>query len=58
MRKLKYHIINELTEEIVFTGEASDVEDVWKEHFEEGEYKEHYLLVWEDGFEIANHELN
>jgi hypothetical protein len=43
----KYEIIDERTHETVFSGYASDVEEVWQRHFEEGGYNEHYLLVWE-----------
>jgi hypothetical protein len=43
----KYEIIDERTHEVVFSGYASDVEEVWSRHFVEGEYNEHYLLVWD-----------
>ena len=43
----KYEIIDERTHETVFSGHASDVEEVWQRHFEDGEYYEHYLLVWD-----------
>jgi hypothetical protein len=45
---MTYEIIDEHTHETIFSGEANDIEEVWEAHFLNGEYPEHYLLVWHE----------
>jgi hypothetical protein len=58
MTKFTYEIIDERTHEIVFSGIAEDVEEVWKTHFIDGDYPEHYLLVWHNEVDLSNINLN